>query len=161
TLRFPSALQLGFFDDQARGVTNANGSIRRAAKGFLSRQYIGSLREDKGGTVPQTLALEASLVPHSVIEPDASDPAAFETFYSFVSRASGLMAPLYVGMTEKQTLRGRLAQHQSDIESETSRNVFGARARALGLSWSDLDAFWIAAETPSEVAVLRRVEGFL
>lgn len=64
--------------------------------------------------------------------------ADFLEFLRTASAGSRFQPPLYVGMTDKQTLKARYRQHHSNYLA-AAENTFGGRLIVAGINWEDLD----------------------
>jgi len=67
-----------------------------------------------------------------------------------------LQSPVYVGITQGQTLRERCIQHKADFESDVNGKGFGSRLKKLGFDWSDL--IYVASPSCAFGAELKEVE---
>lgn len=81
--------------------------------------------------------------------------------YKLVRMLQPLFPPLYVGVAIGQSIQSRLHQHRYDLENDVQDNVFGRRARASNLAWSDLSFSWVTANSPEDLQALTAVERVL
>lgn len=158
----PPSSWLSSSDDQSDlgFAINARSLLGRLHRIFTERRFQGILVESgKARHLGLHLDLSGSSSDDAFQGP--ASPAEIGQMYELVRRLSPVLPPLYVGVAERQTIAERVVQHRRDIESADESNVFGARARALGIAWCDIGVLWVAAQTEAELAVLRAVERFL
>lgn len=84
-------------------------------------------------------------------------------YLGLMSEAWPFFSPIYVGMTEKQSLRERYSQHRDSFNSkDEGKTSFGSRLRASPFGWEDVVyvAVPISSGTPDQ-KILRNAEFIL
>lgn len=128
------------------------------------RSYTGLLSERrKGRHVGQSIQIAGAARTDTLDSITALTSHQLQTISEWTELWTSFIPPLYVGITEDQTLRARLEQHQYNMENVTkeSARTLGTRLRAYGLAWSDISVSWIAAGDRQELQALRPLERLL
>lgn len=107
---------------------------------FSQRHLTGSIWEDKSSTVRYSYDIEGKPraplnidMLHALVD-NADSPI---SIILMLEKLSMILPPLYVGITEGQTLRARYRQHYSNfIASEPG--TFGGRLKGLKVQWGDI-----------------------
>jgi len=147
----------------ADGELDWNAAQRLLEPFFINpfqRAYNGELKEcDKSVNLSKLLALKATSGSPDMSVIGNCSTTQLRTLSDWSQLWAGLLPPIYVGVTETQTLRERIEQHRSNMEDTyTEANTFGYRARKAGLAWEDLIVGWIAADDRRELEALRSLE---
>ncbi len=83
-------------------------------------------------------------------------------FLSLVKDVALFSQPIYVGITEKQTLYDRYKQHMSNYESSPCGNNFGSRLSEAGFDWDDLLFTCVEFDkSEEEMSLLTVIEKYL
>ncbi|MCW3610737.1 hypothetical protein [Burkholderia cenocepacia] len=111
------------------------------AKVYSSIQFTGNISErDKHPHLTRSLSIEAwPIAPQLFEDISTSLPLNSVRTYASVLHASFMLnPPVYVGITQKQTLRERYNQHRADYQGGLDVNTFGGRLLASGIEWDDV-----------------------
>ena len=138
--------------------------IRKRQHLLRHTKLSGELSEDKpGGHLNRVYIVQAS-ASNELDAVDISSVALHEIreFANVLSNCMALDKPIYVGITNDQSLRQRYLQHKTDFYSEPHSDAsFGARFSSAGGDWDDLKLGCIELESSvfgtKSVARLERI----
>jgi hypothetical protein len=115
--------------------------VKRRQALIQQRRLFGELTEDKpGGHLRRVYSIEAEVCTDlEYVDASTVPLSEIREFASVLSRCMIFDKPIYVGITNDQSLRQRYTQHKSDFYSELqSGATFGSRFQNAGGDWDDL-----------------------
>ena len=138
--------------DPSRALNAAKSNCVTIVKRILElhqQQYRGYLREvDAYPSHGTTLAIQGQLAYTTYLQ-DQIDAIELSEFAAFVHAAESLatiLPPVYVGITNKQSIQARYMQHKSNHANRRER-TFGGRLADAGFQWSDIVFSFVPGNT--------------
>lgn len=123
--------------------------LRRAArylKLMRKAEWSGTLRVASGLSDFDNIGLNGTLLTKELrIDPNEDlDVEGLRKLAEVINLGFILRGPIYVGVTEQQTIRMRYTQHKAAYLYDTEAGSFGKRVKDLGIEWNDLSFGYIS-----------------
>lgn len=127
--------------NQALKAARANCiTILRRILDLQQRHYDGYLREvDAYSSHGTTLAIEGQVAYTAYLQDrvNAIDHSEIVEFVHAAASLATILPPVYVGITDKQSIHTRYRQHKND-HARRREHTFGGRLALAGFQWSDV-----------------------
>src|SRR5690606_9675593 len=116
------------------------GRIEKYQKILHSSVWLGMLETKKHHASNRILRLEenAELKKIELDLAEVKTPSHMKALIEAFNLGFIFSGPVYIGVTEHQTIRVRYLQHKSAYLGSDTGSSFGNRVREAGIEWSDL-----------------------
>ena len=124
-------------------------TILRRVLELQQQQYEGHLREiDTYSSHGTTLAINGQLAYTTYLQDqiNAIDPSELAAFVHAAESLATILPPVYVGITDKQSIQTRYKQHKSN-HANRRVGTFGGRLAHAGFQWSDVVFSFVPGDT--------------